>query len=48
VVAPAHGACYPQPPITLKWSLDGDELRFRQIGGGEPYASTLKPYRKIG
>jgi hypothetical protein len=45
---PQEGACYPQPPITMAWELDGEELRFRQLSGDEPYSSTLKPYRKIG
>ena len=42
------GACYPMPPITLGWELDGDQLMFEHISGDEIYSSTLKPYRKIG
>ena len=42
-----EGACYSLGPFTLQWSLDGEELTFRQVGGTDAHSYTIEPWRKI-
>ncbi len=45
--ATGEGACYSLGAFTLEWSVDGDELTFRQVGGTDAHSYTVEPWCKI-